>query len=222
MKTIVFDDDNFDRAKQIAHTLSEAGMDVIVRHSCKCYNHTGSEVECWTKADLVLYHQRNEASLRRTTIDAVCSLSYSGGPGADIPRPFASDSCISREEADHIASAVNEGIMGLRERILWIWTSREEALALRLLCEAWKYVGDAQTRVAIVNADGTPSLTISSPRRDPEKWFKPFGGQETAINHITETMGEARHEAQQLLDACKSGSGPTEDLVTNFLVKVQC
>ena len=203
MHILIFDNDNFDRAKAIAQGLYASGVTAWVTHSNKVYDHDGNHANANPKCfALVLYHQRNLSALTSAQIVCSCVVSYSGGAGADIPRLISHDG-FTQEEAKHIAAQIAQGAEELGKRVLAFWRDRGNALALRLLCEAWEFTKG----VACKSENGTE---VNAPT-EAAHWLAPFGKQAAAESaaEIAAMMGGAAEQAKTFLtEICAGGAKP--------------
>lgn len=204
---LVFDNDNFDRAKAITARLGDAGSNASFVHNGQEFDrHGNQQVHQNKQVALVLFHQRNEAPLDTAGILAACRISYSGGPGADIIRSISHDG-LTVDEARHIVTQLRGGTADVRDRILAYWSDSDSLLALCLLCEAYAMptVG-AGGKTYQPTACGAKSIPVDCP--DPCTWFGLLGAvaptserDEAAITVFGRLMGGAEEEAKDLARA---------------------
>ena len=223
---LVFDNDNFDRAKASAVRICEAGSNAVFVHNGVDYDCEGNQrAQQSRQVDLVLFHQRNETELNAAAVCAPCRISYSGGPGADIIRAISHDG-LTTDEARHIVTQLRSGTLDLRDRILAYWSDRGSLFALRLLCEAHAVpTPGAGSQTCPPAASGAKPIAVHCP--DPGTWFDLLGASkpandkdEAAISAFGRLMGDAGDVAMDLARAIVQPGSDISGLAGKFVEKV--
>jgi hypothetical protein len=225
---LVFDNDNFDRAKANATQIVDAGSNAVFVHNGVDYDCAGIvRAQQSRQVDLVLFHQRNQTELNAAGVFAPCRISYSGGLGADIPRAISHDG-LTPDEARHIVTQVRSEASEIRERILAYWTDRGNILALKLLCEAYALHPVGVGRKSFTSqTSGAPPIVVNCP--DPSTWFdlidssKPTGEEkqkEATFTAFGRLMGDAGNEAIALARAILEPGSDITEPAARFVEKV--
>ena len=223
---LIFDNDNFDRAKASAAQIVKAGSNAVFVYEGVDYDSLGNRTAQQSRqVDLVLFHQRNETELNAAAVCAPCRISYSGGPGADIIRTISHDG-LTTDEARHIITQLRSGTLDLRDRILAYWSGRGSLFALRLLCEAYAMptVGFG-SKSYTPQATGVAAIAVRCP--EPCTWFDLVGAtppksdmDAAAINAFGRLMGDAGDVAMDLARAIVQPGGDISGLAGKFVEKV--
>jgi hypothetical protein len=206
MNALVFDSDNFDRAKRFAHVLQDTGLETRIQYQGKFYDSLGSpSIRSSGSYSLVLWHKSNQQEFEKAGVLATAVLSFSAGGAGEIP------DALTAKAAAHIFEALSDSLVtDLKERILSFW-KQEPVLALRLLCEAKQMCGNAPFKE--VNG-----VTINAPI-SIEQWLAPFGKRNAGeIDDVVQLMGrkEAREKARGVLQAVRD-SGDVDGSISDFL-----
>lgn len=202
MSIMILDNDDFDRAKKLAQSLSGGPVQVLVYHNDRYYNCQGELLEGNSqKVVFTFYHQRNVGALREAGGSKEKAASYSGGGGAEIPRPISGAKGFTNEESTHIVQEVqDEACISLKQRILGFWRRKPEILALCMLCEAWLA---AKGEREVVQG----RISVLAPT-DLASWLKPFG-QDADINALVKVIGgaeEMRAHTMAVLSSAAEGT----------------
>ncbi len=205
---LIFDNDNFDRAKSCAIALVKAGANARIFYDDHFYDHSGKPaLQDIFLSQFIFYHIGNKKALLAAYNEDILKISYSGGMGADIPRPIGIEG-FATEEAERIVSALSQPAQPSRGQILDIWIDQSANVAFRLLCEAVVL----SKKNAIGKVCGIP---ITAPTQ-PEHWMNPFSPNgnpdEQRIDDIVAMMtsDDSKTAARKVLNAVKANEGVLE------------
>lgn len=146
-------------------------------------------------------------------------LHYSGEGGSGtkewVPRPVNPGSELSERELRLFTDVFfATPLATIEASIDRVW-SIAPSLALRLLCEAWKFVAEKKP---------SHGINVRGPKT-PTDWFKPFGKEfpsEAGAEEIAKLMGEAEVEADALLKLVLANNDEKiEAGIISFLSKLQ-
>lgn len=183
MNFLVFDNDDFERAKKITRALTCQGVTAVFLHNESYYDNNGKSVSPLIDLAVVFYHQRNVEALSAAKVGAQANISYSAGSGAEIKRVISAGEGFTDNEAFHIVREVTKSLdCTLKNRILAYWELDPECLALCLFCEAW------------IITQGVAEVTINGLKIHAacqfNDWFEPL--------RIT-SLGEKENKSPDLL-----------------------